>query len=54
MTGAILGHLTKLGFAGDMFTLSMLAILVFLCCTAVLILHRDQIPLIKRMLNSEK
>jgi uncharacterized membrane protein YphA (DoxX/SURF4 family) len=52
MTGAILGHITKLGFAGEMFSLGMLAILVFLCCVAVLFLHRDQIPVIKRMLDN--
>lgn len=54
MTGAILGHITKLGFSGDMFSLGMLAILVFACCVAVLFIHRDQIPLIKRMLDSKE
>ena len=54
MTGAILGHITKLGFAGEMFSLGMLAILVFLRCAAVRCLHRDQIPLIKRMLDTKE
>jgi uncharacterized membrane protein YphA (DoxX/SURF4 family) len=54
MTGAILGHITKLGFAGEMFPLGMLAILVFLCCVVVMFLHREQIPIIKRMLDTKE
>lgn len=54
MAGALMSHITKLGFAGEMFSLGMLAILVFLCCVAVLFLHRDQIPVIKRMLETGK
>ena len=51
MAGAIIGHITELGFAGERFSLGMLAILVFSACTATLIIHRKEIPIIKRMLD---
>lgn len=54
MAGAIMGHATKLGFSGDMFSLGMLAILVFACCIAILLLHRDQIPFVRRMLERKE
>ena len=54
MSGAVLGHITKLGFAGPMFSLGMLAILVLVCCLVVLVLHRDQIPFIRRMLEMKE
>lgn len=53
MCGAVLGHITRLGFSGPMFSLGMLAILVLVCCGVILILHRDQIPLIRRMLETK-
>jgi putative oxidoreductase len=50
ISGAIFSHLTKLGIAlpavndrGELFTL---AVVVFICSAAVLILHRREIPLI--------
>jgi preprotein translocase subunit SecG len=52
MAGALMGHLTKLGFSGPMFSLAMLAILVLACCIGVVYLHRDQIPFIGRKLSS--
>ena len=52
MAGAILGHITQLGFSGPMFSLGMLAIIVFGSCLGVLFLHRDQVPLIRRMLDN--
>lgn len=53
MAGAIIGHVTKLGFSGEMGILGAMAILVFLCCAGILYLHRQQIPLVKRMLDQE-
>lgn len=47
MAGAIMGHVTELGFAGDMGSLAVLAIVVLFSCCVVLFLHRDQIPFIK-------
>jgi uncharacterized membrane protein YphA (DoxX/SURF4 family) len=50
ISGAIFSHLTKLGIAlpavndrGELFTL---AVVVFICSAAVLVLHRREIPLI--------
>jgi hypothetical protein len=50
ISGAIVSHLTRLGITlpavddhGELFTL---AVIVFLCSAAVLILHRNELPLI--------
>jgi hypothetical protein len=50
ISGAIVSHLTRLGITlpavddhGELFTL---AVIVFLCSAAVLILHRSELPLI--------
>lgn len=50
ISGAILSHLTKLGIAlplvddhGELFAL---AVVVFVCSAATLVLHRHQIPLV--------
>jgi hypothetical protein len=52
ISGAIFSHLTKLGIAlpavddhGELFAL---AVTVFLCSALVLVLHRNQIPLLGR------
>src|SRR5262249_9369179 len=50
ISGAIFSHLTTLGIAvpavNDRGELFALAVVVFVCSTAVLILHRREIPLI--------
>ena len=50
ISGAIFSHLTKLGIAlpavDDRGELFALAVVVFVCSAAVLILHRREIPLI--------
>lgn len=45
MAGAIFFHLTKLGvnFGGDVF-LFMYALIVFVCCLALIIIYRKSIP----------
>jgi putative oxidoreductase len=52
ISGAILSHLTKLGVAlpavGDRGELFALAIVVFVCSAAVLLLHRRELPLVSR------
>jgi len=54
IVGAIAGHLTKLGIAlpevGDKGELFGLAIVVFLCSAAVLLLHRHELPLVGRIM----
>lgn len=44
MTGAIMSHLTVIGIEskGDGGQLFMLAVIVMVCCLAVLVLHRNQ------------
>jgi len=50
ISGAIFSHLTKLGIAlpavSDRGELFVLAVVVFVCSAAVLILHRREIPVI--------
>jgi hypothetical protein len=52
ISGAIYFHVTKLGISlpavGDHGELFALALIVFFCSTAVLILHRNQLPLLAR------
>lgn len=50
MAGAILSHLTVLGIEvqGDKGLLFALALIVFICSTANLLLHRSEIPVIGR------
>ena len=52
MAGAILSHLTVLGIEvqGDKGLLFALALIVFICSTANLLLHRSEIPIIGRRL----
>ena len=56
ISGAIFFHLTKLGIAlplvddhGELFAL---AVIVFVCSAAVLIMHRDELPLVGRQASS--
>ncbi len=46
--GAIVSHLTKLGIklpaVGDNGELFALAVVVFVCCFVVLVMHRNQLP----------
>lgn len=52
MTGAILSHLTVLGIEvqGDKGLLFALALIVFICSTTNLLIHRSQIPVFGRRL----
>jgi len=56
ISGAIFFHLTKLGIAlplvddhGELFAL---AVIVFVCSAVVLIMHRDELPLVARQASS--
>jgi hypothetical protein len=50
ISGAIFGHLTKLGIAltavGDHGELFALAVVVFICSAILLVLHRSELPLL--------
>jgi len=54
--GAILSHLTRLGIAlpavGDHGELFALAVAVFVCSLGVLLLHRQELPWIGRILST--
>ncbi|MDB9741313.1 hypothetical protein OAB00_00515 [Akkermansiaceae bacterium] len=47
MTGAIIGHITEIGFNGKYGQLGVLAIVVWLLCLVILWLRRKEIPFIK-------
>ncbi|MBC2604871.1 DoxX family protein [Pelagicoccus albus] len=47
MAGAIIGHLTELGWEGPMLQLGSLAVLVFCCCFATILIRRRELPLLK-------
>ena len=56
ISGAIFFHLTKLGIAlplvddhGELFAL---AVIVFVCSAVVLIMHRDELPVVGRQASS--
>ena len=49
MMGAIIAHVTKIGFDGDMGRMGFMAILVFASSLTVLYLRRRQLPVIGRM-----
>ena len=55
ITGAIVSHLTKLGITlpavGDHGELFALALVVFACSAAVLVMHRGELPVIGPILN---
>jgi hypothetical protein len=58
ISGAIFFHLTRLGIAltavGDRGELFALAVVVFLCSSVLLIMHRTELPLIGRQLALTK
>jgi hypothetical protein len=43
MGGALMSHVTKLGFSGEMGSLALLALIVLACCVALLIRQRERI-----------
>jgi len=53
MSGAIFFHLTKLGIAlapvGDNGELFALALVVFTCSLALLVMHREQVPVLGKL-----
>lgn len=54
MTGAIIGHFTRLGWEGERFHLGMLAVVVLIACSAILYIHRSTIPLLSSALQDPK
>ena len=49
MTGAIMGHLTDIGIQGELLELFLLGVAVWISSSVLLVLHKDQIPVIRHM-----
>ncbi len=47
MAGAIIGHITELGWEGPRLELGLLAITVLICCIITLLVRRRELPLLK-------
>ena len=45
MTGALVGHFTSIGWAGERGELGIMAIIVWLACASVLYIRRSSLPL---------
>lgn len=54
MTGAIIAHITKLGFAEAMMHMTFAAATVWLACSAILVLRRNEIEFVKSMFSREE
>lgn len=54
MAGAILGHITRLGWSGDRLDLGLLAIVTLAACCVVLYLRRLEIPFVKSVLKERQ
>lgn len=52
MAGAIIGHITQLGFEGDRLSLGLLAIAVFVGCVIIMVIRRRDLPIINNMWTS--
>ena len=53
MSGAILAHLTKIGFSGPDFSLGMMAIFAWLLSALVIYLRREQVSFIHNMFGGK-
>ncbi|MCB1120700.1 MAG: DoxX family protein [Verrucomicrobiae bacterium] len=49
MSGAIMGHITQLGFAGDRGQLFLLAVVTWISASVLIFLHKNQIPILRHM-----
>ena len=51
MVGAVIGHITVLGFEGPRLSLGLLGVAVLIMSITILILRRSEIPIIGKMLE---
>ena len=51
MSGAIIGHITTLGFEGPRLSLSLLAMAILIMSVTILLIRRKEIPIIGKMLE---
>ena len=54
MSGAIMGHLTKIGIEGDHLSLFLLAVAVWLSSAILMFLHKGQIPILRHMFEKSE
>ena len=54
MSGAIMGHFTEIGFEDGNLSLFLLAVGVWVSATILLVIHKDQIPVIRHMFEKSK
>lgn len=53
MGGAIIGHVTKLGWEGERLSLGLLAVAVFVACLIILWLRKKELPLLNAVLKEQ-
>lgn len=53
MSGAIFTHVTKLGFEGMMGQMAMFAVIAFISALVILVLQRERIPVVGKMLSGK-
>lgn len=54
MSGAIIGHFTHLGFADERLSMFILSVAVWISCSALIVIHSRQIPVIRHMFDKSK
>ena len=54
MTGAIIAHVTEIGFEGESGVLGALAITAWLCCTVIMYLNRTSLPIVRMVFKKHK
>lgn len=54
MSGAIIAHVTKIGFEGEFGTLGGMAISAWLCCIVIMYLNRAGIPVVSAVFKKHK
>ena len=53
MAGAVIGHVSKLGFEGKMGMLAGMAVGAILFCLVILFIRRKQLPIVHRMFGTK-
>ena len=54
MSGAIMGHFTKIGFEGGNLQLFLLGVGVWVSSSVLLVIHKDQISIIRHMFEKSE
>ena len=54
MTGAIIAHVTEIGFEGELGVLGAMAITAWLCCMVIMYLNRRSLPILRAVFRKHK